>query len=497
MLLGLLLLFCAVSGFALVSLRLPHIKSSSDALRLQISLSFGYGAGLFSVIFVLARVVGWSHWLSVDLLVLALLLAGSFVGRRRVSTTELLHCFTEDGFSRWLQRFLTIALTAALSIALYSAVLRVVAFPHGEGWDAFAIWNLHARFLWRGGANWHDGFSPLIPWSHPDYPLLIPAAIAHFWSYLGHEDQNVPAIIGLLFTFSTVGLLYSSLRILRGPTVAGLGSLVLLTTPSFIEAGTTQYADVPLAFFVLAAIALLCIHDAGSRTSGVSPKGLLVLAGLGSGFAGWTKNEGLLFLFAMLAGRAAVLIRPRRDPTISALQIAGENWRSFVVLLFSVVPSLVLIGWFKHNVPSGDLFVDPTAALHKALDPARYWVICKWYVKEFFRFGHWVFIPGTALLAGLYVAGGGKIRVPAPPGFRSSVITLALTLTGYAAIYLITPRDIYWHLTFSLTRLFLQLWPSSIFLFFLRLTIARTPVVPPSVQILACRSAFISTLRRN
>jgi hypothetical protein len=44
---------------------------------------------------------------------------------------------------------------------------------------------------------------------------------------------------------------------------------------------------------------------------------------------------------------------------------------------------------------------------------------------------------------------------------------LILTLAGYFAVYLITPYDIYWHLRFSLTRLFLQLWPSMIFLFFL------------------------------
>jgi hypothetical protein len=44
-----------------------------------------------------------------------------------------------------------------------------------------------------------------------------------------------------------------------------------------------------------------------------------------------------------------------------------------------------------------------------------------------------------------------------------------LTLAGYFFIYLITPRDIYWHLRFSLNRLFLQLWPSAIFLFFVAL----------------------------
>jgi len=44
-----------------------------------------------------------------------------------------------------------------------------------------------------------------------------------------------------------------------------------------------------------------------------------------------------------------------------------------------------------------------------------------------------------------------------------------LTLCGYFAVYVITPNELYWHLRFSLNRLFLQLWPAVIFLFFLSL----------------------------
>ena len=53
------------------------------------------------------------------------------------------------------------------------------------------------------------------------------------------------------------------------------------------------------------------------------------------------------------------------------------------------------------------------------------------------------------------------------PGFRIGLTTLSLTLAGFFLIYVITPYDIFWHLRNSLNRLFLQLWPSAIFLFFL------------------------------
>jgi hypothetical protein len=49
---------------------------------------------------------------------------------------------------------------------------------------------------------------------------------------------------------------------------------------------------------------------------------------------------------------------------------------------------------------------------------------------------------------------------------RASIWTLGLTLAGYFAIYVITPNELYWHLRFSLNRLFLATWPSVLFLFF-------------------------------
>jgi len=42
-----------------------------------------------------------------------------------------------------------------------------------------------------------------------------------------------------------------------------------------------------------------------------------------------------------------------------------------------------------------------------------------------------------------------------------------LTLAGYFAVYVLTPLDLHYHLTTSLNRLFLQLWPGAIFLVFM------------------------------
>jgi len=471
MALTLAVLLCFASGYFIAALGWPRRPCPSDFAVLD-SLAAGCGLGLFSFVYVLSRAIGNAHLIATDFAAVGLLLVAFLLIRSR-QPAQLSKPTENWQLSDVTRRMLTAVFLFALAAALYAAITRVIVHPHGEGWDAFSIWNLHARFLFRSGPAWSEGFSPLIPWSHPDYPLLTPGAIAHFWTYLGHETQAVPAVIAIVFTFATVGLLYSSLAVLRGRIAALLASLALLTTPFFIEQGTSQYADVPLSFFILAAISMLCLHDAFAQNDATKTNRLLVLAGVNAGFAAWTKNEGLLFLVALITARALAVIR---EATLSPqrAQLMASATRKFLPLLIGMAPALLLIAWFKHFVaPPGDLFPDRALAIHKLFEPARYGAVLRWYGKDFLRFGEWLLIPGTLLLIVFYFLLKPK-REPQThrlaPGFATSYLALSLTLAGYFVIYLITPRDIYWHLRNSLNRLFLQLWPSAIFLFFLLIT---------------------------
>ena len=491
MLLALAAILCVGCGFALASAGWPARLLRSADLYLRASLSVPFGLAIFSVVFFLTRVLGLSNLLLADLAVFGLLLTGlalrlhwsgrfGFIGG--VTKTEVepqglkpsgigggassnrtarSEATNEDRHPGWISGALTAGFVASIGVALYSAGMRLFAHPHGNGWDAFAIWNLHARFLYRGGAHWRDGFSPAISWSHPDYPLLLPAAVAHFWSYVGHDDAAVPAVIAFLFTFCTVGLLCFGISALRGHTAAMLGGMALLSTPAFIDVGSWQYADVPLSFFFLATVVLLCFWDAADSSA---RSGFLALAGVSAGCAAWTKNEGLLFLCVMVSVLVWSVRRERRRGVME--KNPGGAGISSLPFLATIVPAVVLIMYFKHSVaPPGDLFTDRATMLHKLMDPARYWAVIKWFGMEFLRFGSWWAIPGTVLLAGLYLAVGKEYRGH-QPGFRAGYVALVLTLAGYFAVYLITPLDLNWHLRFSLGRLFLQVWPSALFLFF-------------------------------
>jgi len=176
---------------------------------------------------------------------------------------------------------------------------------------------------------------------------------------------------------------------------------------------------------------------------------------MAAGFGAWTKNEGILFLGAMIISR--LLLGPRRKHQIAPV-------------LLSIAPIFLLLAYFKHFIaPPGDLFSGLPTMLQKLSEGSRYWAVIKWYGKGSLLFGDWFLIPIPLLILGFYIVVRKEICARASATLRASALTLGLTLAGYFFIYLITPYDIYWHLRFSLARLFLQLWPSAIFLFLLKI----------------------------
>jgi len=458
---------CLASGYLLISIGWPDSRPSRSLQVMKLSLAGGFGIGISSISFFLTRMFGTNHFVVWDITLLASICALHYLARPGFSAAFTAKAVIDFEIPLWLRRIVIAAFVFALMSASYSATMRAITHPHGDGWDAFAIWNLHARLLFLGGSHWRDGFNALIPWSHPDYPLLLPAASAHFWSYAGIDSPMLPAALGLVFTSSTLVLLVSSLFQLRGPNAALVAGIALSSTPFFAEHGATQYADVPLSFFILATIVLLHFGShSGPETQSRRLNRCRALAGMAAGFAAWTKNEGLLFLTALLF--AFCLFSITKESKDSAGEFSKPKQNLLAPTVLGAIPILALIAWFKHSVAtSGDLLSTPEVMIHRILTPSRYGIILRWYAKEFLRFGDWWIFPGTVLLVAFYFLNREKGLSERDPLLRVSITALTLTLAGYFAIYVITPLDLHWHLRFSLNRLFLQLWPATIFLFFL------------------------------
>jgi hypothetical protein len=314
--------------------------------------------------------------------------------------------------------------------------------PRG-GWDAWAIWNLRARFFYRaGGTAWRDAFTDVIAWSHPDYPLLLPAFVARSWQLLGHENNAVPVSLACFFTFGCAGLLTSSLTILRGARQGVLAGLALAATPSLYAQGAMQAADVPLAFFILATLACFAIADR------FNSREFAVLAGMAAALSGWTKNEGLLWFAAFLAARIMVM-----------------RWRSVPAFLAGAAPVLASVLLFKARVATaGDIFGGAGRAgmMARALDPARYVTIAREAVRCIQGFGP-LFVSAFAILA-VYMAVAGLRRDSVDRAVcRTGVLALLFLALGYGAVYLLHPNDLRWELDNSSDRLLLQFWPGVVF----------------------------------
>jgi hypothetical protein len=331
-------------------------------------------------------------------------------------------------------------------------------------------WNLRSRFLARGTNHWLEAFVPGPSFTNLDYPLLLPTTIARHWKYIGHEPVLVPIVVAFLFTFSSVILLCSSLARLRGRRVGYLGGIVLLGSFFFVVHGASQYADTVLGFFMLSSIVALALYDAAPTRENT---GFLVLAGAAAGFCAWTKNEGILFVFVLLTVR--LFVRPKSQ----GLQLCARELRT---IMLGLAPVLAVVAYFKLRVAPVEYFSlgrelsrGPIAHLmaafqssetigHKVTDISRYWLIFKSMSAAIGRFGGRV-VGMTPLLAMYLIFCG--LKKNGIQGAQTGVAILVLMLVGYFLVYLTTPLNLQYHLTFSLSRLLVALWPSVVFVFFM------------------------------
>ena len=416
------------------------------------SISYGLSVGLGSCLYFGWLVRGRSNpadyrvfegaaWGIIGLLALSL----PFVARRRreqLSAAAASSTWTRVHFA------LAIGVAAATLCQIMTFALFYRIAPHGIE-DAISIWNLRARFFFRGGDHWTDGFSP-INW-HGDYPLLLPCEVARSWSWAGGESTLIPALLALTFPMATLALLAGAIGLLRGPSQGLLAGLVLLGHGYFFETAASQLADIPLAFFVLVAVVSLALAD--REDSSVRHR-FIALAGLSAGLAAWTKNEGLLFLLFLPACRAIM-----RAGESARWHLAGE----ILVYALGVLPVALLIVYFKVRLaPPNDLMSGQTGALTlaKVFDSSRYLAIMTWELRALWNIG-----PGLIPALGVYawLLGRSACR-PARLGYLP--ILGAIIAVCYFAAYLTSPHDLQWHLDSSLERLHCHLWPSALFAYF-------------------------------
>jgi hypothetical protein len=436
-------------GFGLLRGLFPQRLQWSLHNVLLFSLGIGAGTGIASCLYFLALVTaGPSYTVLASAIGLALAIALA-LGFRAKNDGTLLD-WAEGPAVPWYFTAL-LAVAGALSVAMF---LGAIAYsPHGEE-GAWSIWNLRARFLFRAGPYWRDAFSSDLAWSHLEYPLLVPGLVALCWKLAGRDSTDAPIAIAFLYSFGTAGVLAGVLGVLRGRAQALLAGTLLLSTGTFIALGAALYGDVPLAFYILATLGLICLQDRHPEHLRFS-----AVAGLMAGFAAWTRNEGMIFVVAVIVARVIAMVKLRR----SALLVS-----QLLRFLLGLAAPFALVIFFKLRVggPS-DLFSVPASSILRHLsDPGRWITTFQGLIVMLFQFGRFLIPIVLALTLYWYLV---RFQVDARdgPALATGGIALGLTLLAQLLIDIAFVDNLGAEVSTSFERVLLQLWPAALLLFFL------------------------------
>jgi hypothetical protein len=253
------------------------------------------------------------------------------------------------------------------------------------------------------------------------------------------------------------------LALRRSPGLGLLAGLALNTSVLFLGEVPNQYADLPLAFYALACLAL---------ASTAARPGALALGGACASFAAWTKNEGLA-----LVGISAVLLLllgAREHGVRQALRRVA--WYAA-----GAAPVLLMVLVFKFAMAPKDpmLHVGAAQMLAKIADSSRWMQIGAGFFDFLLQLGAW---PAHPLVFLILLAVGLRFR----PGLLAAPLSLlpagavAAMLGVYFAGLLVTPHELAWQISTALYRLILQMWPALVFALLLLLRAPDSPAGAPA-----------------
>ena len=439
--------FLALSLPILTGTLIVHLlwieKNNPIELLLKLSLGSGLGFGISSLLYFVYLIffAGRPYFLLVELAVFFIALATAYFKHKKME---------QQTSPRLSANFLQIALLAIAGFVSILSFIGLVNYSiqraHGD-WDAWMIYNRSARFIYLSRENWQDAFSKDMYWLfHADYPPLLALNIASRWDILGEETTYVPMFQGFLFSLAALGLCFGALANLKSLGQAGFGLILLSGVSFFIREGGKQQADVPLAFYMLAAIAFLFFYFYEKRPV------LIVFAGFMAGLAAWTKNEGILFLCASTGVMAVAAFWKR-------------SFKELFLYFIGLLLPLALLLYFKLQLtrPNEFLSVGRSEMIHYFMDISRHQLIFD-SLKNFFIHGGGWYNIGIFLILFVYFL---LFHSRSKGNSDMVVISLAIfacQIMGYYVIYLITPNDLQWQLDYSLNRLFVQIYPVIVFI---------------------------------
>jgi len=340
-----------------------------------------------------------------------------------------------------LRKIISIKYSATFSdiylIIVFSCLIIFTVLFYNESlrwgrWDAWAIWTLHAKFLFDKEAftimmNYVD-----VP--HPDYPLMLSSLIAIIWKSSYSQTPIVPLIIAYLTSLTLVIINYVSFVEKSRADKAILILAILCCTNIIYLNGSSQYSDTLLALFFLIPFVLIDhLPENGNKL-------LSFLIGFFVASSGWIKNEGLVFI---LVFSIFYIIKFLKKRAISGY-LAGTALPVLVILVFKVF-----------YAPVNDLFqLQTNDSYTKLFDYERHFTVIQYFISYL--------ILNFPLVLIILIAALLRFKFYRTFGFR---VIISMILVYYLG-YIMTPRELIWHLDTSFARLMHHIFPALIYTIF-------------------------------
>ena len=332
-------------------------------------------------------------------------------------------------------------------MGILSAVSAVSLLEPIVEWDVIAIWGLKAKVLLHEPVITSRYFSDLLKaYSHLDYPLLWPFAMAWVWSCVGSVDLVKVKVLAPALLASLLFLFFGLLRRKASRPHALFFTAVLAGIPMLLTQTSRMLADAPLAFFALGAFVCGYLwiesgHSDDLRIAGTFAVGML-----------FTKNEGIGLWFILGIVIVVALAAERR---IKLLPSAGV-W-------LGVVPLLVMLPWFIFRLGIPKVHEDYGAKISPVYflgNLSRVPEVLRSSIRFFLNWNDWLLFWPLALLL--------LILTPTHSLRRPMVFLLVgaiLPLLMYGYIYVITPWNLNELMNATANRLLLHVAPLWVFLF--------------------------------
>ncbi|MEI6597075.1 MAG: glycosyltransferase family 39 protein [bacterium] len=282
-------LFLCLFGFLLI---LIIDKENKYSFFEKITLSFPLGAAVITQLMLFNALLGINFNIGVINFVFGILfclmLIYAYRKKRKLNFKGL-----NPAKQSLVSRLIFLIIIFQVFFVAGEAVLRPV-----YGFDALDNWAIKAKsFFYEKSVNL-DKTDPYFMGgtnSKANYPLHISFLASWFYFNQGEINESLINLIPAAYYIALLALIYINLIKYISRRKALIFTLFLATAPLLIYHGFNYYADLPLAFYLTAAIIYLYNYLRSGRSSD------LLLGALMCGAIIFIKNNGLFYAFIILA----------------------------------------------------------------------------------------------------------------------------------------------------------------------------------------------------